>query len=247
MALAKRGHPIALIAQDPDRLTSAAQTLRRSGAVVKTRSVDVGDRLSATQAIDQLAEEHGAPAWLINSAGIAEPGLFLDQPLSSHESQLRTNFLGTLYLTHATARHMANAGEGRIVVVSSGAGFYGIYGYAAYAPSKFAVRGLAEVLRVELAPYGISVTAAFPPDTRTPQLEYEERTKPAITKQITAGGGIWEPEDVAEKIIAGALAGRFAVTPGLPTTLLAKLHSSIGPILRYRQRRLLKRLRTDSK
>jgi len=238
--LARLDHRLVLIARDKARLGWAADSLRAGGAIVETIALDVGDADASTSAIDQLAARYGPPAWLINSAGIAEPGLFLEQPLAAHELQMRTNYLGSLNLSHATARHMAKVGSGRIVFISSGAGLYGIHGYAAYAPSKFAVRGLAEVLRVELATHGISVTVAYPPDTRTPQLEAEERTKPAATKRITAGGGLWEAEAVARKIIAGASAGRFAVSPGFPTTTVAILHSLIGPLLRARQSRMLR-------
>ena len=238
--LARLGHPLALIARDQARLNLASEKLRADGAEVETIALDVGDADASADAIDQLAGRSGPPAWLINSAGIAEPGLFLEQPLAAHEAQMRTNYFGSLNLAHATARHMARAGSGRIVFISSGAGLYGIHGYAAYAPSKFAVRGLAEVLRVELAHHGISVTIAYPPDTRTPQLEFEELTKPEATKRITAGGGLWEADAVARKIIEGAQAGRFAVTPGFPTTAVAVFHSLIGPLLRARQSRLIR-------
>lgn len=239
--LARRGYPLALMARDGARLHRAATDLRAAGARVKTMMLDVGDADASIRAVDLLVDRFGPPSWLINSAGIAEPGLFLDQPLSAHEAQMRTNYYGSLYLAHAAARHMTNAGGGRMVFISSGAGLYGIHGYAAYAPSKFAVRGLAEVLRVELAQHRISVTVAYPPDTRTPQLEAEEQTKPAATRRITAGGGRWEAEAVARKIVAGAEAGRFMVTPGLPTTVVAAFHSLIAPILRARQRRLIRK------
>lgn len=241
LRLAAMGYRPALLARGEERLAAAAQAIRdvAPGAGVVTQALDVRDAAACAAAVDRLVAQFGPPAWLVNSAGIAEPGLFLDQPLAAHEAQLATNYLGSLYLSHAAARHMAAAGFGRLVFVSSGAGLYGIHGYAAYSPSKFAVRGLAEVLRVELAQHGISVTIAYPPDTRTPQLEAEQRSKPEATRRITAGGGEWEADAVADQIISGAKAGRFSVTPGLPTIVVAWLHSLIGPLLRARQRRLV--------
>ncbi|GAB4064600.1 SDR family oxidoreductase [Ancylobacter sonchi] len=240
--LAARGHRVALLARDEARLAQAIETIRHDhpAAQLVAHSLDVCDAGACEAAVAALVAEHGPPAWLVNSAGIAEPGLFLEQPLAAHEAQLATNYLGSLYLSHAAARHMAAAGSGRLVFVSSGAGLFGIYGYSAYAPSKFAVRGLAEVLRVELAPLGIGVTVAYPPDTRTPQLEAEQRTKPAATRLITAGGGEWEADAVARRIIAAALAGRFAVAPGLPTAFVNLFHSLIAPLLRARQQRLIR-------
>jgi len=49
----------------------------------------------------------------------------------------------------------------------------GLYGYSAYASSKFALRGLAEALQMEVKPYNILVSVSFPPDTDTPQLQGE--------------------------------------------------------------------------
>lgn len=240
--LAARGYRVALLARDPARLADAAAAIRRDhpAAQVVCHPLDVRDAGACAEVVDTLVGRHGAPAWLINSAGIAEPGLFLDQPLAAHEAQLATNYLGSLYLSHAAARHMAAVGTGRLVFVSSGAGLFGIYGYSAYAPSKFAVRGLAEVLRVELAPLGIGVTVAYPPDTRTPQLEAERRTKPEVARRLAGESGEWEADAVARRIIAGALAGRFAVAPGLPTAFVNLFHSLIAPLLRARQQQLIR-------
>jgi 3-dehydrosphinganine reductase len=126
------------------------------------------------------------------------------------------------------------------VLIASGAAFLGIYGYSAYAPSKFAIRGLAEILRLEMAVHGISVTVACPPDTDTPQLESENRSKPALTREITAGGGLWPADKVAMAIVTAARKGRFMVGPGLAIEALSRFHSLAGPFFRLRQARLLR-------
>lgn len=241
-ALLARGHAVVLIARDAERLAAAQSELllRHPGSVVRALSVDVGDRAACMSAIDKLIESHGAPEWVVCSAGIAKPGLFLKQPLDEHAAQLQTNYLGTLHAISAAAPAMAAAGHGRIVLIASGAAFFGIYGYSAYAPSKFAIRGLAEVLRLELAPCGISVTVACPPDTLTPQLEAETLSKPEITRKITAGGGLWRAEDVAKAMIDGAARGRFFVGPGWAMHALAMFHSLVAPIFRLRQLRMIR-------
>lgn len=236
------GHPVALLARDADRLAVAQAELlsRRPKAVVVTISVDVGDHEACQRAIEQLIESYGAPDWVICSAGIAKPGLFLEQPLEDHTSQLRTNYLGSVHVVRAAAPAMAAARRGRIVLVSSGAAFLGIYGYSAYAPSKFAVRALAEVLRVELAECGVSVTVACPPDTLTPQLEMETHSKPEITRKITSGGGVWAAQDVAKAIIDAASRGRFFVGPGWSIRALCSFHSLLASFFRLRQVRLIR-------
>jgi 3-dehydrosphinganine reductase len=239
--LAARGHGIALMARDQGKLYTAMRALKAEfrHIQVTTYACDVGKRAEIERAVAAAVLDHGPPAWAIANAGIAAPGLFRDQPLDSFEDQMRTNYMGALYFAKAASGQMT---QGKLVFVSSGAAFFGIYGYAAYAPTKFAMRGLAEVLRVELAPE-ISVTLAYPPDTDTPQLAAESRTKPAATKAITAGGGMWQPEAVAGLILKRAARGKFIAAPGLQMQALAALHSLLGPALRAWQIRVARKHR----
>lgn len=241
--LAARGHPIALFARDAGKLDAAALELRRAhpALVVSAHAVDVSKLDAATGAFRRAVDELGAPEWAIACAGIAEPGLFLDQPLSTMIEQMETNFGGSLAFSHAVAPAMAAQGSGHLVFVSSGAAFAGILGYAGYGASKFAVRGLAETLRVELAGKGIEVTLACPPDTDTPQLAYEAARKPDATREITASGGVWSADAVAKAILRGADAGRFLVAPGWQMTALGHLHSLIAPGFRLWQRRIARK------
>lgn len=234
--LAKRGHAIALFARNAGRLQDAVRVLKAEmpDAMVLAFPADVGDRAQITQAVQTAISQLGAPAWAIANAGIAEPGEFLSQSLDTHEAQMQTNYMGALYFAHAVARPMTAQG-GTLVFVSSGAAFFGIYGYSAYAPGKFALRGLAEVLRVELKPHNISVTLAYPPDTQTPMLTAEEATKPAVTKEITASGGVWSARNVAQLIVKRAAKGRFTVAPGMQMRALLALHSILAPALRLWQ------------
>jgi 3-dehydrosphinganine reductase len=204
-------------------------------------SVDVADEAACTSAVKAAIGEVGRPAWAIANAGIAKPGHFLEQRAADHVEQMATNYFGALNFARSVVPAMQEAGGGRLVFVSSGAALFGIYGYSAYAPSKFAMRGLAEILRVELAPHGIVVTVAYPPNTDTPQLKAEKEAKPTATRAITAGGGLWLPERIALKIVTAAEKNRFTVAPGVQMTLLAHGHSLLGPILRRYQAHVVRR------
>lgn len=243
LRLARKGYDLALLARRIERLDDAACRIAEAvpAARVARLAVDVGDEAQVAEAVATVDATLGTPRFAVLNAGIARPGKFLEQPLSDHSEQMRTNYLGALHVAHALAPAMRAAGGGHMVFVSSGAAFFGIYGYGAYAPSKFAMRGLAEVLRVELAPLNIKVTLAYPPDTDTPQLEAENRTKPAATRAITAGGGLWSADRVAERILAGAERGRFVVAPGAQMRLLAHGHSLLAPLLRRYQIRLARK------
>jgi 3-dehydrosphinganine reductase len=78
------------------------------------------------------------------------------------------NYFGTFYPTRYVLPKMKAAGDGIIVITASQGALMGIYGYGAYAASKFALRGLAETIAMESKSKGVSVTLALPTDTDTP-------------------------------------------------------------------------------
>jgi 3-dehydrosphinganine reductase len=242
--LVQRGNSVTIIARDAEKLALAAKALRglmAKGAEVDTIAADVSNAEAVSVAVNHAAGKLGAPTWAIASAGIVRPGRFIDQTLADHQAQIHTNYLGTLYLAHAAVPHMVAGGGGKLVLISSGAGIVGLYGYASYGPTKFAIRGLAESLRVELAPHKISVTLVMPGDTQTPQLEAELPARPLVTSKLAEGAKVMSAEAVAEKFIQGAERGKFLVTYGLQLHALAYLQGLIAPPLRLYQNMLVKR------
>ena len=136
--------------------------------------------------------------------------------------------------------------RGRIVLISSGAALMGIFGYGSYGPSKFAVRGLAETLRAELTRDNVAVSVVYPPDTETPMLEEENKTKPAETKLITALAKAWTADAVANCIMRGIQRGRFAITPGSTVTLMHRWPGAVIPLLRWYCDRLVRSVRPEA-
>lgn len=242
--LAQRGMSISLVARDLDRLKTARALVEQSAresAKVAIFTADVGDADALATALKESVIFAGPPSWAIACAGITRPGSFLELPLEVHEVQVRTNYFGTLNLTHILAPIMVKAGGGRMIFVASGAALAGIYGYSPYAPSKFAVRGLAEILRIELSVHKVSITVVYPPDTNTPQLAAEIPLRSKASEIISSLGGVWEPEDVARAMITGAERGRFTITPGWGLSLLNCFHSIIAPAFRAYQARVVRR------
>ncbi|MCA3342611.1 MAG: SDR family NAD(P)-dependent oxidoreductase, partial [Roseomonas sp.] len=142
-ALQARGCRVVVVGRDAGRLAAAQTRLAPLGPVPpETLALDVRDAAAVRVAMEGLLAKYGAPSWVVTSAGIAWPGRFLDQPLNEHEAQWRTNYLGTLHVLHALAPAMARAGRGQVILVSSAAALAGFAGYGAYAPSKWALRGL---------------------------------------------------------------------------------------------------------
>jgi len=238
LALRERGLSVTIIARDQARLDGAKQRLsaQPSPGGVAAFSADVGDEAALRQAIEASIAAFGLPSWAVSSAGIVTPAEFLDTSIADHLAQLGTNYIGSLHLAHIVAPKLSEGGH--LVFVASGAAILGIYGYSAYGASKFAVRGLAEVLRVELAARKIAVTLALPPDTDTAMLAAEEKIRPEATRRISKGAGIWKPDDVARMIVRGASARRFIVAPGWQLKVLAAIHSLIAPAFRLYQQRV---------
>ncbi len=241
--LAIKGYSLALFARDAAKLLAARDALLEAAPDIDVEvfAVDVANRASFVETLKAAVRKIGPPDMAIASAGIAEPGLFREQSFEQHRRHMDVNYFGTLTFIETLRGPMAAAGGGRFGLIASGAAFFGIYGYGAYAPSKFALRGLAEILHLELENTNISVTLIYPPDTDTPQLEAEKRTKPSATQEITEGGGLWQPVDVAGRLIKGMEAGKPVVTPGPQMLLLNGLSSLISPILRWHQRRIIRK------
>lgn len=229
-----------LVARDPGRLSQAAAALRALAPAsdVETLVLDVTDELACRAMAAAWRTAGRRISWLVTSAGMAWPGRFLEGSGDDHRRHMDVNYFGTLNLVQAFSPSMVRQGSGRIVMIASAAALVGVGGYAAYCPSKFAVRGLAEVLRVELARHGISVTLAYPPDTDTPQWRAEQEARPAETAAFAAAGGVVTAARVAGDIMAGAETRRFAVSTGAANRALVALHSLLAPVLRWRQRAL---------
>ncbi|CUH51253.1 SDR family NAD(P)-dependent oxidoreductase [Shimia marina] len=242
-ALAVKGHNLALFARDAARLLEARAAILADAPdiQVETYAVDVANRDDFVAALTDAMAKLAPPEIAVASAGMATPGLFIEQSYELHARHMAVNYLGALTLTDILSGPMAAAGGGKIGLIASGAAFFGIYGYSAYAPSKFALRGLSEILHLELAPKNISVTLIYPPDTDTPQLAEELRTKPLATQKITAGGGRAQPSEIARKLIHGMQAGHPVVTPGLQMTLLYRFGSLLAPLLRLYQKHIIAR------
>jgi 3-dehydrosphinganine reductase len=232
LRLAKAGWRLTLLARDPGRLARAKAGLTAAGAEgVGTFPVDVANAAAVQQAVADAVAAMGPPRLVVASAGMVVPGRFGQLDLEAFRRSIDVNYLGAVHLARAALPSLRAAVGGRIVLISSGAGLVGLYGYTSYAPAKFAVRGLAEALRSELAPEGIGVSVVYPPDTDTPQYREELAHRPEPTSRIAAGARVLDADQVAGAILDGIRKGRFTIAPGWEMSALARLHSLVGPLL----------------
>lgn len=220
-----------LIGRDEDRLLDAQAKLAGDpAAVIRTCSLDVSDAPSVFSAAQQLIAPGETVDLLINCAGLAHPDHFYTIDYEVFEKTIRTNLLGTICVTKAFLPFLRTGS--RIVNVSSMAGFIGTYGYTSYSASKFGIIGFSEALRNELAPEGISVSVLCPPDTDTPQLVSENRTKPPETFAISGNAKLLSPEAVASICMSGIAKGRFMIIPGASGKLIYLLNRLFPGLVR---------------
>jgi len=88
-----------------------------------------------------MKQNVGVPDLVINSAGITHPGYVQNLPIEIFQQMIAVNYMGTVNVVKSILGDMIQRGSGVIVNISSVAGFLGVFGYSAYGPSKYAVRG----------------------------------------------------------------------------------------------------------
>lgn len=242
LRLARRYRRIGLFARDRNRLQMAAQRIREAmpGTNVCCYAVDVADAAAVSQAVAAAVAELGPPSRVVLSAGMVDLGETGSLTEAAHHRAMDVNYFGSLWMLRAVLPHL---GPGAAIgLIGSAGGIIGIYGYAAYAPSKFALRGLADILRVELAGREIGVTLCLPPDTETPMLEREERERSQVTARMAAGAPRVTADTVARALIRGMDRGRYLVFPSWSVRLMWWLTPVLVPLLQRRQRRLLQQV-----
>jgi 3-dehydrosphinganine reductase len=248
-ALVSQGSDVFLLARKRKNLKEAKKELAdlyvRKDQQVHLISADVTDYPSLTRILGRWIERYGSPDLVVNSAGVTYPGYFKDLDIDIFHWLMDVNYFGTLHVSKLLIPVMIERGSGTIVNISSQAGFVSIFGYSGYSASKFAVRALSDAMRAELKQFGIQVAIVFPPDTQTPQLEFEEPLKPIETKVISSQSGILTAEQVADSTLKGLEKGKFIILPGLEGKLLYRLVNLVGnfqyPILDWMVKRAQKK------
>jgi 3-dehydrosphinganine reductase len=246
-ALTREGAHVCIVARGQARIDGAvaelvelARSLGSSGSLNHGQeqilfgvALDIAEPTQIDAAVAPILAQLGGLDVLINNAGITYPAAFVDTPRDVVEQMLRVNFLGTTDITRAFLPAMIAGGGGQIAIVSSLAGVLGIYGFSAYAASKFALRGFAECLRQELLAHAITVTLVFPPDTDTPMLQQENQIKPAETAALSGTVKPLAAEFVAAATLAGIRRRRFHVIPGLGSKAVAFMARRLPALTRW--------------
>jgi 3-oxoacyl-[acyl-carrier protein] reductase len=195
LALAKEGVNIILVARTQEEIDSVAAKVRSLRVKALAITADVADINSVNAAVEKALAEFGTIDILINNAGIAAFGKFLELEPKDWERIIQVNLMGTYYMTRAVLPNMIERQTGDIINISSTAGLSGNALTSAYSASKFAVLGLTESLMQEVRKHNIRVTALTPSTVATDM---------AKELKLTDGNPetVMQAEDMAELIIA---------------------------------------------
>ncbi len=185
--LAERGSHLVLLERDAERLERVSASIRSAhpGIEVADVRVDLADRAATTAAARQIVRDHRSTDLLINNAGVALAGRFEEVTLEEFEWVLEVNFHAPVVLTHHLLPTM-EAGA-HLVNVSSLYGLIAPPGQSAYSASKFALRGVSQVLRAELAERGIGVTTVHPGGIAT-RIAADARVGSGVDREEFAAG-----------------------------------------------------------
>ncbi len=164
---ARRGHDLVLVARDKARLEALAERLQEEhGVAVAVLQADLTESADLA-AVEARLRDDARIGILINNAGMAQSGSFLQQTGEGIGRLITLNTTAPARLAAAVAPRFAQAGKGTIVNIGSVVGFAPELGMTVYGATKAFVLFLSQGLNVELAPKGVYVQAVLPAATRT--------------------------------------------------------------------------------
>ncbi|HOD15531.1 MAG TPA: SDR family oxidoreductase [Spirochaetota bacterium] len=215
--LAAEGAHLLLFARTASKLEEARRDIETrwsgSGQKLAAMPLDVSDDPAVRRVMDRAVREFGPPDILITSAGIGSADYFENITYEAFDAVMKINLYGTRNMIAALLEPL-KARRGHVAIISSVAGYLGMFGYTAYGTSKFALVGFADCIRGELKRHGVRLTLACPPETDTPFLVEESKTIPPQSRALKDIAGRLSPEVVAARVIRGIRKNSYLVIPG---------------------------------
>jgi NAD(P)-dependent dehydrogenase (short-subunit alcohol dehydrogenase family) len=228
LALAQQGARVAVTDLRQDLAQETVVAIKGGGGEAMAYPLDVADAGQVRAAAKRIQGELGAPSLLVNNAGIAVGGYFLDSSEESWQKIMSVNLMGVVHCCRTFIPAMASSGRpGHIVNIASMLGYTGMRGVTSYCATKFGVMGFTESLRAEMVDYGIGVSAICPGMIRTNIidagiLESSSEDVEARRQQINAlyAKRNYPPEKVARSVLSAIRRNR-AVVPVAPEAWFA--------------------------
>lgn len=159
--------------------------------------VDVSDRESVDQMVQNVVETFGKIDILINNAGITKDSMLMKMSVEDFQSVIDVNLTGVFHCTQAVVPHLVANGTGRIINTSSVSGIYGNAGQTNYAAAKSGLIGMTKTWAKELGRKGITVNAVAPGFIETSMVESVPEHLLAQMKMLIPLQRLGKPQDIA--------------------------------------------------
>jgi NAD(P)-dependent dehydrogenase (short-subunit alcohol dehydrogenase family) len=219
LALAEAGADVALGLRDADSAPDLVQAIRALGRRALPLQMDITRRAEIKSAVAEAVGQLGRIDILVNNAGIGPPNPVEDVTEEDFDYTLSVNLKGTFFVTQEVGRVMIKQRAGKIVNLSSQAGFVGLPTESVYCMTKAAIAHLTKCVAVEWGRYNITVNAVAPTFIRTPGtvkwLEDDAFRNDLLSKIPL--GRVGDPIDVAGAVVFLASPAAALITG---TTLL---------------------------
>ena len=214
LALAREGYHTYATMRYITKSDKIKEIEKKESLKIDVLELDVDNEDSAKTAIQQILDQKQRIDVLVNNAGWGLWGCVEDVSVDEFRTQFETNFFSIIRLIQEVGPTMRKQGSGTIVNISSVAGRIGFPASPAYISSKFALEGLSESLRLEMAPFGVNVVIIEPGVIKTNFLNPMKMAKRSesdtvyrdITVKVTSGVKMMaemgtHPKEVADTIV----------------------------------------------
>lgn len=223
LKLARLGAKVILLARREVVLNELAQKIKAEGFEASYYPVNISDPVQVAEVSEKILEKEEKIDILINNAGIMKLGTFDKLTLNQHEAMVRTNLLGSIYLTHAFLPHFIKNNQGQIAFVASLVGHVNLRNFNTYSATKFALVGLAEGLRAEFRGKNLKIHVLCPPATDTPLLDHSGSTQVESFRKLPV-------TKVGDCLIRGIAKNKYMIFCSVDSKLLVWIKRVCPPL-----------------
>ena len=226
LALAREGYYTYATMRDTAKSQKIKELGQKENLKINVLKLDVDDENSVKTAIQKILDEKQRIDVLVNNAGWALWGCVEDVSVDEFKAQFDTNFFSIIRLIQEVGPTMRKQGSGTIVNVSSVVGRIGFPASPAYISSKFALEGLSESLRFELAPFGVNVVIIEPGVIKTNFMKNMKMAEKYGPESVYA--------DITDKVVSGVkMMCEMGTDPKEVADAIVKATKDENPLPRY--------------
>jgi len=226
LALAREGYYTYATMRDTTKSDKIKELGQKENLSIDVLELDVDDENSVKTAIQKILDQKQRIDVLVNNAGWGLWGCVEDVSVDEFKAQFDTNFFSIIRLIQEVGPTMRKQGSGTIVNVSSVVGRIGFPASPAYISSKFALEGLSESLRFELAPFGVNVVIIEPGVIKTNFMKNMQLAKKSELDTVY--------RDITVKVVSGVkMMAEMGTNPKVVADTIVKAITDEKPLPRY--------------